>query len=254
MEYEISEIKSGQYTVTINLENILSPDDLNQLKSNLKKLVKKDRFIKKGRDGLPIINITKINENELSYTSETIFPQRCDSEKEKVLLVFGNPATHSIKYGMFFFSKSNLSRHNIWKKLHKKELITMVNYSNSPNLSKLEIRTKEAKERIEMISKGETSQNYLVGLTTFYSFPTPVIDKYKFSNVSGVLKLFKPIIDSTNIMESKRILGYSFTNDATLVFVQKDSYDTFKKYISSLKNPKFKRLIYWPVVSRRPKK
>ena len=38
---------------------------VNQLKSNLKKLVKKDRFIKKGRDGLPIINITESNEIRL---------------------------------------------------------------------------------------------------------------------------------------------------------------------------------------------
>jgi hypothetical protein len=247
VQYEISEIKSGQYTVTINIKSGLSRYVLNQLKHNLNDLVKIDPFIT-GRNGLPII---KIKENVLTYISETIFPRRPDSEKEKVLLVLGNPATHSIKYGLFFFSKSNFGRHNIWNKLHDANLITMVDYSNSSNLSKLEIRTKEANEKIKMISNGNTSEKYLLGLTTFYSFPTPVIDKYKFSNVSGVLRLFNPIIDSLNEMESKRILSYSYTNDATLVFVQKNSYDTFKEYILDSNISSFKRVLYWPAVSRK---
>ena len=104
-----------------------------------------------------------------------------------------------------------------------------------------------------MILNGTTSEKYLIGMTTFYSFPTTVIQKYKFSNVAGVKKLFRPIISKINKMELKRILSYRFTKNATLVFVQKDTYETF----ASLNPSKIKGCIYWPAVSRRkdaPKK
>jgi len=247
MKYEISEIINGQYTVRISLDSILSPSCLEQMKNDLENLKKNDPFIC-DCNGVPII---EINENILSYTSETIFPERLDSKKDKVLVVLGNPATHSVKHGMFYFSKLSLARHNIWKKFHDANLIKLINCSNLSNLSKMEMRETEANERRKIILDGTTSKKYLLGLTTFYSFPTPVVKGYRFSNVEGVLKLFDPIIESINMMESKRILDYPFTADAILVFVQKDSYNAFEKNRTQLSNDKkYKRLLFWPSVSR----
>ena len=66
-----------------------------------------------------------------------------------------------------------------------------------------------------------------------------------------------PLIHKRNkekiLMELKRILSYRFTKNATLIFVQKDTYETF----ASLNISNIKRCIYWPAVSRRkdaPKK
>ncbi|MBF0100855.1 MAG: DUF726 domain-containing protein, partial [Desulfobacterales bacterium] len=246
IEYEISEIVNGQYTVTINLERFLSRSNIEQIKGKLDNIVKTDPFIN-DLNGHPII---RINKNALSYTSESIFPNNLDSKKEKILLVFGNPATHSIRYGMFLFSKANLARHNIWKKLHDAKLIRFVDYSKLNNLSQMEIREAEANERRKMILDGETSEKYLVGLTTFYSFPTPVVEKYKYSNVTGVVNFFDSMIDSINAIETKRILNYPFSENATLVFIQKSSFDIFKKSVSLLTHVKYKEIIYWPAVSR----
>ena len=113
---------------------------------------------------------------------------------------------------------------------------------NSKGTDLFERRKLEADRRRKMILAGTTSKKYLIGLTTFYSFPTPVIQKYKFSNVAGVERLFRPILSKMNQMEFNRILSYPFTKNATLVFVQKDTYETF----TSLKG-----CIYWPAVSRR---
>jgi len=44
-------------------------------------------------------------------------------------MVFGNPATHSIKHGMFFFSDGRMWRHKMWRKLHDARLIELISYS-----------------------------------------------------------------------------------------------------------------------------
>ena len=156
-------------------------------------------------------------------------------------MVFGNPATHSIKYGMFYFSSGHFKRHTMWSKLQQAGLMKTVD-CNSKGMELLDRRKLEAEQRRELIHDGNTSEKYLIGLTTFYSFPTPVIEEYNFSNVAGVKRLFLPILTEINQMEFNRILSYRFTKNATLVFVQKDTYETF----NSLKG-----CIYWPAVSRR---
>ena len=112
---------------------------------------------------------------------------------------------------------------------------------NTKGMDLFERRKLEADQGRKLILNGTTSEKYLTGLTTFYSFPTPVIQGYEFSNVAGVQRLFDPILSKINQMEFDRILSYPFTKDATLVFVQKDTYEIF----NSLNG-----CIYWPAVSR----
>lgn len=118
---------------------------------------------------------------------------------------------------------------------------------SSKGVPLFERRKLEADKRRKLILDGTTSEKYLIGLTTFYSIPTPVIQKYKFSNVASVKRLFRPILSEINQMEFNRILSYPFTKNATLVFVQKDTYETF----TSINPYKIKGCLYWPAVSRR---
>ena len=176
----------------------------------------------------------------LTYTSETILPVK--PKKNRVLMVFGNPAVNSVRNGMFFFSKGNGYRHPMWTKLKDARLMK--------DVAKHEPREEEANERRELILEDNASKEYSVGLTTFYSFPTPVTGKY--ANVAGVRKLFAPILSKINAMELGRILDYDFVKDATLVFVQKGTFEIFDTYYSF--NPsgtKIKRCLYWPAVSRK---
>jgi len=80
-----------------------------------------------------------------------------------VLLVFGNPAIHSVKNAMFFFSRSDGGRHAIWGKLDGACLVRAVHKKT---------RYQEAITRQKLILSGSASRRYSVGLTTFYSFPT----------------------------------------------------------------------------------
>ncbi len=151
---------------------------------------------------------------------------------------------------MFYFSNIRLYRHNMWKKLHDAKLVKLINFSYLKDKSLLEKRYLEADQKREMIKKGISSDKYLVGLTTFYSFPTPVINGYKYSNVNGVIRIFKNILSHINSMEIERIIGYEFAKNAIFVFVQLGSFNFFKNS-KQINNKILKKCIYWPAVSRK---
>ena len=223
-----SEITDAQYTVTINLQNFLNEMDLCEFKKDLKEI--------SNDCADDIVEIYKFDGNKLTYRSETLFPHERNVNKPKVLIVFGNPAFHSIRNGMFFFARANNQRHSMWGKLQKANLIKLVRFENDDLFLG---RKQEAEERKKLISEGQASEEYCLGLTTFYSFPTPV--EGRFRDVQGVGKLFKTILENTIApFEVHRILKYPFTQNATLVFVQKSSYDAFKRHSD-------REALFWPV-------
>jgi hypothetical protein len=224
-----SEISDGQYTVSIDLRCIHN----SKIFKNLEKIIKETSNDCDDDIG----DIYKFDGNKLTYRSETLFPPEKNVNKQKVLIVFGNPAFHSVKYGMFFFSRANNHRHGMWGKLQKANLIKTVRFSDD-NLCLA--RKKEAEERKKLISAGKASEIFTLGMTTFYSFPTPV--EGRFRDVQGVEKLFRPVLEDIIIpFEVHRILKYAFTQDAILVFVQKSSYEAFKRHSGQ-------SALFWPLM------
>ncbi len=223
-----NEILNGQYTVSIDLQKVFDPAALNKFKNNFQELSKDC-----GDDASRIL---ELNGNKLCYRSEALFTPEKYVSRPKVLIVFGNPAFHSVKNGMFFFSRAKNQRHGMWGKLEKAELIKCVRINDDDLFL---ARTREAEERKKMISSGRASEKYCLGLTTFYSFPTPV--QGRFRDVKGVEKLFRLILKKIIIpFETDRILAYPFTQNAILVFVQKSSYEAFKPHSNQ-------KIIFWPV-------
>lgn len=171
----------------------------------------------------------------LSYKSESLFPldTNCDPNKKKVLIILGNPATHSVANGMFFFSKGKgaaQKTHTFWEKLEKCGLIQKIRRSTLKE---------ESETRKEMIINGTLSNNYLFGFTTFYSFPTPVEGDFK--DVAGLRRLFKPIMQQIQNMECNRLRNYKdyqFVNNDNWIFHEKTSHccaqkifhQTFKRW------------------------
>ena len=224
-----SKISNGHYTVTINLRSLPASEKFQYLEKILDEIA--------GEYGEKIDDVYKYDGNNITYISETLFPPNRYVNKPKVLIVFGNPAVHSIKNKMFFFSRANNRRHGMWGKLEKANLIKRVRINDDDLIL---ARAGEAEERKKMILSGQASEKYCVGLTTFYSFPTPV--QGRFRDVQGAEKFFgKQILE--NVIwpfETKRILSYPFTKDAILIFVQKSSCEAFKKHSN-------RKVIFWPV-------
>ncbi len=119
--------------------------------------------------------ICNIKGETLEYKSETVLPLDDVSSKgkQKILMVFGNPAINSVDKGMFYFSKkpkedpggdrNKFAKHQMWSKLEKAGLIRNVNVNNEDSFKAREM---EAEERKRLILKGNTLNKYLVGLTT----------------------------------------------------------------------------------------
>ena len=94
-----------------------------------------------------------------------------------------------------------------------------------------------------MILEGSTLNKCLVGLTTFYSFPTPVTGKFK--NVAGVKKVFgKKLLNDIQCEEIKRLQRYEHFKNAFLIFVQKSTYEIYKSKVKDSSSVR-----YWPGVA-----
>ena len=195
---KFSKITDGQYTVEFDLDKYLRPGQVRSFKDQLGEIGRCDNDFK---------DICKLKGNTLEYNSETVLPIVDDNSKEKVLLVFGNPAIHSVNNGLFYFSRADLERHSMWGKLSK---ATLMKEFKSKKMDSLKARKEEAIKHKHMIHTGTSSDRYLVGFTTFFSFPTPVEKGFKFSNVAGVERIFAPMIDALVKKEIKRIKSYSF--------------------------------------------
>jgi len=219
--YQIAPVFNGHYKVTIDLSKWLPQDGLLSFTQEFQRI---------GTEDTDFSDLCSLNGSLLHYTSETLFPEKYDQNKENVMIVLGNPATHSVAGGMFFYSRSDGNRHQFWGKLEEAGLMPKVRYNT---------RIEEARVRKKLILDGATSHKYLLGLTTFYSFPTPVHGDYQ--DVKGVETLFRPVINKVQLMELDRLLSYEFSQDTLFVFTQKSSY---RYAVSSLCG---KRLIYWPL-------
>lgn len=222
--------ENGQYNVIMELSAIMTRKQLEELNQSFEKMKEQDQDFKEMCEK----GLCTFDGKTLSYKSETLLPEKYDTTKPRVLLVLGNPATHSIKNRMFFFSKNDgKKRHSFWGKLDNAGLLKKVEKDS---------RKEEADERRNVIMGGSEGMDYVIGLTTFYSFPTPVEGDYK--DVAGVRKLFSSLIPKIEEEEYERIKGYPFSKDAILVFTQKSSY-MFVENLSPTEEKK--RLLYWPL-------
>ena len=219
--YQITPVSNGHYQVTIDLSKWFTHNGLLSFTHAFQRICSQDTDFG---------NLCSLDGSMLKYTSESLFPDQHDHGKENVMIILGNPATHSVTGGMFFYSKSDGNRHQFWGKLEEAGLMPRIRYNT---------RAEEARKRKKIIVDGITSHKYLLGLTTFYSFPTPVHGDYQ--AVKGVETLFRSVISRVQLMEVTRLLSYEFSQDTLFVFTQKSSYHYAA---DSLRG---KRLVYWPL-------
>ncbi|HLA27362.1 MAG TPA: hypothetical protein VJZ49_05655 [Syntrophales bacterium] len=237
--YTISPISNGQYHVRIHLDKWMNIEQIRDLQARYDVFHKEDPHFWK---------VCKLYGDVLCYKSETLFPfaKALTTKKKKVLMVLGNPATHSVAKGMFFFSMGNEENgseepHNFWIRLEKAGLIEELWHQSLEEA---------ARTRKWLIQTGLLSQDYLFGLTTFYSFPTPGMRKYKHNNIEGVGYFFGPAIQFVEQMEYERLNSYikscSFLSKAVIVCRGKEADKSInnwsKKYIIPNKITK-----PWPV-------
>lgn len=219
------EIRNGQYEVKIDLSDTgiinVTNDMIEKVNAGADKNIV--RFVR--------------NTNTLIYKSETLFPSpdKIDKKKLKLFFILGNPAIHSVEKGMFFFSDTNGNRHKFWGKLAKTCLLE--NFE-------LENRVQEAKARRKAILTGNTNHRFVIGLTTFYSLPTPTgIEGNRFCDSEGVKRLFGNggLLKTIQQEECTRIMRYPFAKDAVLIVTISGAFKYLRDKIGN------DRVKHWPI-------
>ncbi len=66
----------------------------------------------------------------LKYQSEQLIPSESD-DRPPLLLVLGNPASHSVKAGMFFALEKNKKEHRFWKGILENAGVLKLNQSGN---------------------------------------------------------------------------------------------------------------------------
>lgn len=119
-------------------------------------------FIKSDHDNK---SVYKLNNEYLSYQSEQLFPSKKD-KRPPLLLVLGNPATHSVKSGMFFSFEGDGNEHRFWKSILKPSGILDLSFDTKQSVGELN------KQRRASLLNLDYDSPFRVGLCVFISMPS----------------------------------------------------------------------------------
>jgi len=156
----------------------------------------------------------------LVYQTEQIIPKRQDG-RIPFLMLLGNPASHSVKEGMFFASERNgQQEHRFWKVLDKSGVFPF-----SPKNMDLRERNKLRKQTLSDLSY---CSPFCIGLAVFYSMPSP--SNGKWSGVAGLKRLFKggafKKVSDWEQERVKKLITEFVTSNGIIAIFQKDAYES----------------------------
>lgn len=176
------------------------------------------------------------------YQTECIIPTKRD-QRPPLLLVFGNPASHSVDSGMFFAYEGNRREHRLWRILCKGGILS---FSSITGRESIEERNRLRKEELYNLSY---KTPFRIGLAVYYTMPSPA-SGYPWAGVGGLNYLFKmEAFSKIRNCEKERIEAvihrFVSAGGAVIAF-QKDAYLAIKSLTSpdyNLEEAKEGRLI-----------
>ncbi len=165
----------------------------------------------------------------LTYLSESLIPSKTD-HRPPLLLLVGNPASHSISSGMCFAFEGNKEKqreHRFWTGLRKAHLLDFHEAAGSEMLAP-EVRNCRRKQQFFDL---DYASPFRIGITVFYTLPSPA-SKTSWSGVSGIRKLFgKEALDQIAEAEQQRIaqIVTSFIpHSGGMMVFQRDAYEAVR--------------------------
>ena len=161
--------------------------------------------------------------NRLLYKSEQLIPSKKDS-RPALLLVFGNPASHSVQSGMFFSFKDNGKENRFWKNILKPSGIVDLPFDPARSMEELNI------ERRDRLLKLDYDGHFRIGLCVIISMPSAPGGKW--GGVAGIQKLIgAKAMRRLEEAERERVVECSrdfLANDGIVVSFQKNAWSTLK--------------------------
>jgi len=124
-------------------------------------------------------------DNAVTYLTEDIVPKKKD-QRPPLLLLFGNPASHSVASGMFFASEGDEREHRFWKLLSKAGILS---FSPLPGANSSKSLSELNKSRKTELFELSYDSPFRIGLAVFYTMPSPA-SRYPWAGVGGLNRLF----------------------------------------------------------------
>lgn len=218
-------IEQGLEKFTINLKALYQDDDERKKFENRWK----DFFIS-DKDNKNVFTKT---DDTLTYLSESFIPTKIDN-RPSLLLLFGNPATHSVISKSYFSYEGNNREHRIWRIFRE---VGLINFNN-------DVVTRDNLFEVNKLIKRKFfglayNSPFRIGMAVYYSMPSTA-SKPPWSGVAGVQKLLgKPAMQIIEEEEQKRIA--KMVNDflgvrGGIIAFQKDAYNGLRNQKSSVYN------------------
>jgi hypothetical protein len=170
-------------------------------------------------------SIYKLENHSLSYTTEQLIPAKTD-KRPPLLLILGNPATHSIKNGMFFSPKKDGEENRFWKNLLKPAgVLDLV-------CDKRIFTSARNKLRLECMFELNYESPFRIGLCVYWSMPSNAGGTW--SGVAGIRKLIgKRAMERLEPFERERIMGVItrfLEPGGAVVTFQKDAWNGLRSF------------------------
>ncbi len=203
-----------------------------QYKIDLKKLLpapkERNRFDKNWNDFLDSDQCNKelfeLEGDRLIYQSEQLIPSKSD-DRPPLLLVLGNPASHSVKAGMFFALEKGKKEHRFWKGILENAGVLKLNQSNN-NASVEEVNESRKKQLLDL----SYDSPFRIGLSVYISIPSASSGNW--SGIAGVQKLMgAKALRRLEVEESRRIIECAkkfLSPDGVAVAFQKNAWNGLK--------------------------
>jgi hypothetical protein len=167
-------------------------------------------------------SIFSLKGNTLKYCSEVFVSDNIDN-RPPLLLLLGNPASHSVAAGMCFAFERGSQEHRFWKSLKEADIHTFL---EQPTL--FVDPTEKNKIRRNALLELNYLSPYRVGIAVFYSLPSTASDP-KWSGVNGVRKLLgAKAFGVISLLEEKRIdmlISKFIGSTGGIITFQKDAYN-----------------------------
>jgi len=168
-------------------------------------------------------DVFKRNEENLSYLSESWVPTKKDS-RLPVLLLFGNPASHSVVARMYFSYEGKGREHRIWRIFREVSLLNWVDPLPVVAGSLFD-SSKVIKKRFFDL---DYNSPFRLAMVVYFSMPSAPSEP-SWSGVNGLCKLFGRkairLIENEEQKRIRRIVENFMPDGGVIIAFQKDAYN-----------------------------
>jgi hypothetical protein len=156
----------------------------------------------------------ELSDDILTYKTEVFASDRID-DRPALLLLLGNPASHSVASGWCFAFEKSGSEHRFWKVLREVGILTFFDQGSN-------------EARREALWELHYSSPFRVSIAVFFSIPSPASAR-GWSGVSGVRRLLRArAFRAITTYEEKRIqslVSRFISPTGGILAFQKDAYN-----------------------------